>query len=417
MKNFLTSKIASNLFSLSSAEIAKRLLGFFTLVYLGRVLDKEGFGVIGFASAFISYFVLVVNFGFSTYGTREISKDEKNIAKYVNSIISIKILLALFLGLILIIYTVLSTKNIITKYVVLITGINLFVDAIALNWVFQAIEKMQFIAVRQILSGLISLVGVIFFVHSQNDVIIAASILAVSALFGNMWLIPIYQKMFARIKFQFSIPFWKELVKESFPLAVASVMIGIYYNLDMVMLGYMKPDSDVGVYNAAYKIFLLGIVPFQLIFSAFFPSLSRVGLKKSEEFNSTILNYAKLILGSGIISGVVLLTFSERIILLVFGESYLASAVPLSILAINVMVISVNVFLGNPMIAWGKQKEYSIAIALGAISNIILNFILIPKYSYIGAAFATLLSEIIVFIGLLYLFSKFTTGLIRTKGI
>lgn len=415
MKKFFTSKIASNLFSLTSAETAKRLLGFFTLVYLGRVLDKNGFGIIGFATAFVSYFILIVNFGFSTYGTMEIAKDTSKISKFVNNIFSIRILLAIFLSLILILYLFFSEHSTVTKYVILITGLNLFTNAFALNWIFQAVEKMQYIAIRQVLSGLLGLIGVVIFVHSENDLLIAASILTLSALLGNIWFIPIYQKMFSKIKFEFSFPFWKELFRESFPLAFASIMIGIYYNLDMVMLGYMKPESDVGIYNAAYKVFLLGIIPFQLIFSAFFPQLSRVGLRANEEFKITIKNYAKFVLGSGIVSGIFILSFSERIILLVFGGSYLAAALPLSILAMNVIVVSLNVFLGNPMMAWGKQREYAIVIAFGAISNIILNFILIPKYSYIGAAFATLLSEVAVFIGLFYLFNKFTAGLLYLK--
>jgi len=413
--NFFKSKIASNLFSLTSAELAKRLLGFFTLVYLGRILDKGGFGILGFAAAFISYFILVVNFGFSTYGTMQIAKDNSKISTYVNNIFSIRILLAVFLSLVLIPYLFFSEKSTVIKYVILITGLNLFTNALALNWVFQAVEKMQYIAIRQILGGLLSLIGVMIFVHSKDDLLIAASILAISALLGNIWFIPIYQKLFDKIKLEFSFHFWKELFRESFPLAFASIMIGIYYNLDMLMLGYMKPENDVGIYSAAYKIFLLGILPFQLIFSAFFPALSRAGLQDTSEFKSALKNYGKFILGTGIVSGIVLLTFSERIILLIFGENYLASAAPLSILAMNIIIVSINVFLGNPMMAWGKNKEYSIAITMGAVTNIILNFILIPKYSFIGAAFATLASEVAVFSGLFYLFHKFTAGFLHKE--
>lgn len=416
MRNFFKSKIASNLFSLTSAEIAKRLLGFITLVYLGRMLDINGFGIIGFASAFISYFILVVNFGFNTYGTVEVAKDQSKTLMYVNNILSIRIILAVFLTLILVLYLLFSEKNLLTKYVILITGFTLFANAIALNWVFQAVEKMQFIAIRQVLGGLISLVGVMIFVHSKDDVLIAAAILSLSMLIGNIWFIPIYHRMFGKIRFEFDLQFWKELFVKSFPLAFASIMIGIYYNLDMVMLGYMKPESDVGIYSAAFKIFMLGVLPFQLIFSAFFPALSRAGLQDTSEFKSTLKNYGKFILGTGIVSGIVLLTFSERVILLIFGENYLPSAAPLSILAMNIIIVSINVFLGNPMMAWGKNKEYSLAITMGAVTNIILNFILIPKYSYIGAAFATLASEVAVFIGLYYLFRKFTVGLLSTKS-
>lgn len=415
MKKFFQDRITLNLFSLTTAEIAKRLLGFITIAYLGRVLDANGFGIIGFASALISYFILFVDFGFNTLAVRDVAKDRTLLNKYVNNIIPIRLSLAILFSLILTAFLLLSDKNLETKYVVLITSIGLFSNAVALNWVFQAVEKMKYIATRQIISGLLSLIGVMLFVHSQNDLIPAAVILTLSAFIGNLWFIPAYKKLYGKIKLEFSFDFWKELCRKSFPLAYASIMIGIYYNLDMVMLGYMKPEEDVGIYNAAYKIFLLGILPLQLIFNSFFPQLSQVGLANTPVFKSTIKNYAKFIIGSGIISGIFLLSFPERIMLLVFGGKYLASAVPLSILAMNVIVVSINVFLGNPMIAWGKQKEYAIAISFGALTNIILNFILIPRYSYIGAAFATLLSEVAVFVGLFYLFNKFTAGLLYKK--
>lgn len=411
MKFFFKSNIASNLFSLTSAEVASRLLGFFTLVYLGRILDPSGFGILGFATALLSYFILFVNFGFSTLGTREIAKNQLQLSKLVNNIFSMRLILALILFIVLIIYINFSGKDITTKYVILISGISIFTNAIALNWVFQAVEKMKYIAIRQILSGLLSLIGVIVFVHSKDDVVIAASVIVLSALIGNIWFIPTYRRMFYKIKFEYSFDYWKSLVKESFPLAFASIMIGIYYNLDMVMLGYMKTESEVGIYNAAYKIFLLGIVPYGIIFSSYFPSLSRIGLKKTEEFKTTLKNYAKFLFISGILVGLGLYFLAGEIIQLVFGYKYLASSLPLKILAVNAFVISINVFLGNPMMAWGKQKEYSIAIMFGAITNVILNFILIPKYSYIGAAYATVLSEVAVFIGLFHLFNKFTTGL------
>jgi O-antigen/teichoic acid export membrane protein len=346
----------------------------------------------------------------------QIAKDHSKIPAYVNNILSIRILLTIFLSIILVLYLIFSEKSLQTKYVILITGLNILVNAIALNWVFQAVEKMHYIAVRQVLSSLLGLVGVIIFVHSQNEIVLAAFILTVSTLIGNIWFIPIYQKLYSKIKLEFAYPFWRELFKESFPLAFASIMIGIYYNLDMVMLGYMKPESDVGIYNAANKIFLLGIIPLQLIFQAFFPMLSRVGLTNTHEFRSTMKSYAKFILGSGIAAGIFLLTFSDRVVMVVFGKNYLASVAPLSILAMNIIMVSINVFLGNPMMAWGKQKQYAIAISVGAVTNIIFNFALIPKYTYLGAAFATLLAEISVSIGLFILFNKFTRGLLTSDN-
>jgi O-antigen/teichoic acid export membrane protein len=411
LRNIFNNKIASNLFSLTSAELAKRLLGFLSLAYLGRVLDPSGFGIMGFASAFVSYFALFIDFGFNTLGTREIAKDHNVMSKYVNGIISLRLILASALFLILVVYITLSDLNNVTKYTILITGVSLYANAINLSWVFQAVEQMQHIAIRQILAGALSLTGIIVFVHSETDLLIAAAILTVSALLGNLWFIPIYKKLFAQIKLHLNYQRWKELLIASFPLAFSAMMINIYYNLDMVMLGYMKTESDVGIYNAAYKIFMLSIIPIQLILSAFFPALSRIGLKYSNEFSDTLKNYGLLTVGAGVIAGIILFLFSDEIIFIIFGEKFYNSAAPLSILAFNTIIIGINSFTGNPLVAWGKLKSYSIAVSFGAISNMILNLILIPIYSYNGAAIATLLSEITVLVGLFYLFKRHIFGI------
>jgi len=119
--------------------------------------------------------------------------------------------------------------------------------------------------------------------------------------------------------------------------------------------------------------------------------------------------------GSGAIISLFIFIFADTSVRFFFGEKYLAAISPLMILSLNVLVIAVNVFFGNPLTVWGKQKAYSVAITFGAISNIILNFALIPRYSFNGAALATLLSEVVVFWGVFYLFNKNLRTILR-KG-
>ncbi len=404
----VSNQIIKNLLSLTGAEVISKIIGLITAAYLGRVLKPEGFGILGFATAFVSYFLLMVNFGLDTYGTREIAKDQSIIPKLVNNILSIRLLFASLWFIILTVVIVLIDKSIIIKLVLIITGINLFVNALSINWVFLGIEKMWLIAIRQIMTNLLSLAGIIIFVSSEKYIIIAAGITVLSALINSAWLLGVFRKMYDKISFEFDKTYLKEIIKESFPLVLSSFMIAIYYNLDMVMLGYIKTEREVGIYNAAYKILLVGIVPFSLILNSFFPALSKIGLKKSLEFRNLIKQYAILMFSTSILITGIIFFNSKEIIYIIFGNKYVESIIPLSILSLNIMVIGVNVFYGNPLIAWGKQKYYSIAIALGAVTNIILNLLLIPKYSYVGASFATLFSEVAVFIGVFYLFNKYT---------
>ncbi|MHB8336405.1 MAG: oligosaccharide flippase family protein [Ignavibacteriaceae bacterium] len=72
----ITNQIFKNLISLASAEVISKIIALITAAYLGRALKPEGFGILGFATAFVSYFLLMVNFGLDTYGTRETAKDK-----------------------------------------------------------------------------------------------------------------------------------------------------------------------------------------------------------------------------------------------------------------------------------------------------------------------------------------------------
>jgi O-antigen/teichoic acid export membrane protein len=404
----ISNQILKNLISLTSAEVLSKIIGLITAAYLGRVLKPEGFGILGFATAFVSYFLLMVNFGLDTYGTREVAKERSIIPKLVNNILSVRLIFASFWFIILNVVIILIDKPVVFKLVLIITGINLFVNALSINWIFLGIEKMWLIAIRQIMTNLISLIGIVILVNSEKNILIAASITVLSGLINSLWLLGVFKKMYGKISFEIDKTYLKEILKESIPLALSSFMIAIYYNLDMVMLGYMKPERDLGIYSAAYKIILVGIVPFSLILNSFFPSLSKIGLKNSFEFRNIIKHYAIFMFSTGILIGSILFFNAQTIIKVIFGTRFESASIPLSILALNLLVIGANMFFGNPLIAWGKQKQYSITVALGAITNIILNVLLIPKYSYIGASFATLMSEGVVFVGVFVLFISYT---------
>ena len=282
------------------------------------------------------------------------------------------------------------------------------INTFNLNWYFQAIEKMHYVAAKQIITSLFVLGGIILFVHSPDNIAAAVEITITVGLITSFLFMSVYHNNFHRFEIKFDFKEWKIIIYESLPLFSSSFLIAIYYNLDMVMLGFIKSQVEVGIYSAAYKIFMVGIIPFTIILNSFFPSLCRIGLKNNVDFKRLIKNYFLFLFTAGVISTIILFFFKDFLINSIFGENYKNATLPLSILAMNAIVIAVNIFFGNPLIAWGKQKEYSIAILFGAITNIIFNILLIPNYSYNGAAFATLLSEVAVFVGVIFLFSKHT---------
>jgi len=393
--------------SLSVAEIAGRIVSLVTFVYLARVLSPDGFGVIGFATAFVSYFILIVNFGFETYGTQEIAKNMLNNHKLVNSILTIRFFISVCIFIILVVCTIILKKNLIVKIAIILTGINLFATAFSLNWYFQGIQRMGYIAVSQILSGILSLSLVFLFVKNNYGILLSIAIMGLSTLVNSLLLMKSYNKSFGKFHFQLDKVFVKKIITDSTPFAFSSIMITIYYNLDMIMLGFMKSDYEVGIYNASVKIFLIGNVSYILIMKSFFPTFSEIGFSITNKFYKNFRNYFLSMVSIGLFTTIIMFLFSIQLIYILFGKAYYSSIYPLQILAMNSAVVCINIIFGNPLLTWGKQKIYLIIVGLGAITNILMNLILIPHYSYIGAALATLISEVAVFFGLIIVYSNF----------
>ena len=363
----------------------------------------------------IAYFALVINFGFDIYGMREIASDKTKADVLVSKILSVKIILSVlsFLVLVIVSLTVIPFDK---TYLTILFGLTLFTSVFNLSWYYQGVENMIVITKARFTEGIFYLAGVfIFLMVFKNILVIPIALVIAQVISSSYYLI----ELKARLRINLSNITGKvlSLIKNTYAIGLASFFILIYYNLDMIMLGYMKSGDDVGIYNAAVKIFLIFIVPFQLILLSFFPRLSKIGLKNSSEFKNNFFDYAMFMLIAAIVLSWVLFIFSSDLVRFIFGYRYEDAAIPLEIFSINVFVIGVNMLIGSPLLAWGKQNHYLIAIGLGAVSNIVLNFILIPKFSYNGAVMATVLSEIVVFFGLIFFFLKYTTLIFFRKHV
>ncbi len=403
--------ILPNLTSLTLSEIVFRSVNFFSNVFIARYFSVQKFGELGFVTSIIAYFNIIIDFGFEIYGIRETAKSPSEHGLIFNRIVNVKLFLSLItFGLILITSFLFPSGD--EKYLYMLYGLTLISSSINFSWYYKAIEKMKIIFQARTLAGLIFISLIVLLTVTFKSIIIVPVVLVISQLVE----FSVYKKHSSErllISFHNILNNVKDLFGETFLIGLSSFFILIYYNLDMVMLGFYKGDAEVGIYNAAYKIFLIFIVPFQLILTSFFPKLSQNKPSKNKNFQSLFYSYSLSLLIPALVLFFILYYFSGDIIQIVFGLNYANAKGPLSILSLNVLVIGINIIFGNPLIAWGQQKKYIIPIAMGALTNIILNVILIPKYSYNGAALATLLSEVAVFIGLIFIFNYYYSKSIK----
>jgi len=398
MKPSATKRIAKNFSWLFSGEIISKGFMFFVFIYLARSLGAVAFGLLNFALAFLMYLNLIVDFGLSMYGKREIAKDRDKTSQIAINVFSIKFLLAFVVFVVAMLIVLLAVDSLELKLLFIGTFLLVFYHALEAGWVFQGMEKMEFSGlIRMTYTGL-SLALILFFIKSAADLVKVPYLMFISGITVACVFLYIFFKYFASFKLKhFSPSQWKQLLFGAIPLGFSAVFVQIYYNMDTIMIGIMKTPEMVGLYNAAYRLFLGIMLLLGLWQATAFPVITRRLNTNKEKAIKFLRRYLKLALLVCI--PIVFLTtlISPLIIRVFFGYNYLGASIALQILIWNMIAIAISGTYGTlVLIPIGKTKEVLWAVGSGALINIILNFILIPPYGLIGAAAATLITEIIV---------------------
>ena len=393
-------RIVKNLLSLTVAEAANKGIAFITVAYLVRIILPEGSGKIAWANSIIIYFTFFASFSFDVYGSREIAKsqDEVERASVVNNIFSIKLFISILLYVILAIFVIFLPKSSEVKAILLISGVNIFSMALLLNWFFQGIEKMEIMALRQLLTGSINLAGVMLIVKTNNDVVMAVTVTTTTMLINSLWILTYYLKKYNRIKLSVNLQEWKKVIRSSMPISMSLLLSIIYNYMTVQFLGFSRTYHETGIYDAAFKILAVSTIPVAIIQNAFFPLLSR-----SETIESRIKVFRFYYLMNVIVGTIIafgIFTYSEYAIRLSFGNKFHESVAVLRLLMISAMIMYFNSTFSQSLLAWKHEKRVFFAMLAGGITCLLLNIILVTKMGPEGAAITSISTEFIVMIGL-----------------
>ncbi len=387
-------KILNNMFFLSAAELASKGITTITIIYLARVLNPEGLGTISFINSILSYIIVLTNLGVETIATREVTKSPNLSESYVNNIFTFRFILSGFgfLGLILFIHFIELPFQI--KMLWYISGINIFSLSLHLNWYFIAIEKMQIIAIRQVLIGVLNFTGIIIFIHNPDDILYAIIINSTAFLINTILMLFYYIRNYYPIKLNIDYNLIKNILKSALPLGISFIFITIYNNLCISLLGLIKGEFETGLFTAAFKIHALGLIPLGIIQNVFFPVLSRQ--ETIDEKIKIASKYALMLYIVGIFYTSLIFIYSHPLVELIYGKEYIASVSTLKILMITLLIQFINISLALLFMAWGKEKVLLFSSMATTIANLAFNLLLIPKYGAVGAAATTLISEIVM---------------------
>lgn len=397
-------RVVKNVSVFLAAQVITCLLSFFFFIYVARYLGAADFGIISFALALAAIVSIFTDLGLMQLIVREVARDKSLVERYLGNVAGIKIILFAIslIGLILFVNIVGYPAE--TKKVVYLIILSVFFGAFAQIFyaIFQAYERIEFESLGRILSSAL-LLGALLVVASAGKltVLTIASLysLASAVVLGYAFIIFLWK--FAKPKIKVGWKFWNVIVRESLSFGLVGVFGTLLHWIDTVMLSIMKDDAAVGWYGVAYRIF------FVLLFipSAFdvtiFPAMSRFFISSRDSLKIICEKYFKYMSIIGIPIGIGGMLLADKIIFLLFGREYIPS-----IIAFKILVWSaVLVFLGTPfstlLNSINRQLVLAKIVGVSTVFNILLNLILIPKYSYIGASIATVVSMLLILFGVI----------------
>ena len=395
----VASQVARNTGALIAARGVTMLLSLATTAHLTRALGQEGFGVLGFGLALLSYFGLVARPGLDTLAIRTLARAPDRIRETASDVTSLQVALSLLAAVLYgaAVFAFPNTPRV--RAALLVVGLPLLVYPFSLEWVYQGIERMGVLALRNVIAGVVQLGGALVLVRSTDDVVPAAAVQGIAAAVAAAALYVTYRSEFGPLRLRVNPNAWRALLQESLPIAASVFMVMVYYNLDKLMLGVLEGNAAVGLYDAAYRWVTFGLVPAAILYQAFFPALSTsLGDASAMATRARAYTRSNVLIGAPIAVGGALL--ATPLIELLAGGAFLDAAPVLVILMVNVAVVYVNMSLGQPLIAWDRQRSYMWVVGGGALANVVLNVALIPRYGSTGAAWATLAAEGVVLAGL-----------------
>lgn len=370
-----------------------------TFPYVSRIIGPSGTGKVSFANSVVSYFLMLSQLGMPTYAVITCSKvrlDREKLTRTVQELLIISVLTCVISGFLLFILVINVDKLYNEKILYLIAGSTILLTTVGVEWLYKALELYSYITIRSIAFKIVALLAMFMLVKTEDDYVFYCGISVFASSASYLCNIACIHKYICLKPIgNYNL---KRHLRPIFTFFAISCVATIYTNLDTVMLGFMKSDIDVGYYNAAVKVKQILVSVVTSLSVVLLPRAAYyIENKKYTEYKIITQKAFNFIVLLSFPLAVFFTVFSEEAICLLSGVKYEGAIVPMQIIMPTVLLIGLsNLIGGQVLIPIGKEKELLYAEIIGALLDVFINILLIPKLSSTGAAIGTLFAELCV---------------------
>lgn len=391
-----------------TAQLVSYLFIFLYNIYSARYLGPDNFGILTFGLSLISIFGIFTDLGLNTLMTREVARDKSKTYRYLSNFITIKGVLVSILFVITFLVINLLGYSGTTVYVILILMVSLVFTTLSGSFysLFQAYEKLEYQSLTLLLGSSLTLVGFLLAIYYQLDVVAFAFVYLLAGLVNLMLVMLVAYRSYVLPKIMIEPEFWGNNIKIALGFGLIGIFTTIYLWIDSSMLFFIQGNIATGLYGASYKfVYALLFIPIA-INMAVFPVMSRFYRTSKDYLKVITERYFKYMLTVALPMGVVVTLLAPQIILSLYGGEYTNSIVILRILIWGTVFTFLNAAFVQFFQSTNKELIVTKVTGIWMILNILLNIILIPQYSYIGASINTFITEFGVAIFLILIYNR-----------
>lgn len=370
-----------------------------TFPYVSRILLPVGTGKVAFATSLISYFTMFAQLGIPMYGIRACARvrdDREKLTQTVQELLLINLLMCVLSYTVLAVVLVRIPKFSEDRLLYIVVSANILLNALGMEWLYKAVEQYAYITFRSIVFKLLSLVAMILLIHEQKDYVLYGGI---TVLAGSASYICNFLNVGKYIDLKpvgnYRLKRHLKAVGVFFAMSCATT---VYTHLDTIMLGLMTSDADVGYYNAAVKIRTVLLSIITSVGTVLLPRVSYyIEQGRKDEFKRVSRKALHLIILMSLPLTIYFIMYAKAGISFLSGRAFENAIVPMRIIMPTILLVGITNVTGiQILIPQGREKVVLYSEIAGAIIDLGLNMILIPRFASAGAALGTLAAEIVV---------------------
>lgn len=378
-------------------QILIMILPLITAPYISRVLGDERLGIFSYTYAIASYFVLFAILGLNNYGNRAIARiraNKQEMSKTFWEIFSMQAFLGVIVCIVYVIYVGKFPNE--DKFMAYLQFGYVIAGGFDINWLFFGLEKFKLTVTRNVIIKMVSVMLIFVFVKTPEDIYLYTIIMMSASVMSQAALWPFVKKEVVWVK-----PTIRDIIKHIKPnlvLFIPVIAVSLYKVMDKIMLGNMSDMSQVAYYEYGEKITTIAVSAITALGTVMLPQISYLlanGEKeKSQQYIRKSMSFS-IMISSAMAFGIA--AIANDFAIWFYGEQFVSSGNVMKGLAITVIFIScANVIRTQYLIPANKDKAYIYSVILGAVCNLIINYIMIPHFEAMGAVAGTIVAEFVV---------------------